>query len=70
MAGKRKIEHFAAWVNDLSGPVIGAGLLDSLAETLDKWLDRVGEQNARAIEQLRADLDGCRLQSWNELMFH
>ena len=66
--GKQKIETFVSWVRDLNGPVIGAGPLDTFAEALDKWLNHVREQNAQAIEQLRADLDRCRLREWSQLM--
>lgn len=65
--GKQKVDRFTGWVNNLNGPVIGAGPLDTTAEILEKWFNRVGEQNARAIEQLRADLAACRLRNWEEL---
>ena len=67
LEGKRKVDRFAGWVNDLSGPVIGAGPLDSMTEILQGWFDRVGRENAQAIEQLRADLDRCRLGEWDQL---
>jgi hypothetical protein len=66
--GKRKADRFIAWVNSLEGPVFGDSVADFFSEVLPGWLAHVSEQNDRAIEQIRDDLDRCRLMEWDQLL--
>jgi hypothetical protein len=68
LAAQEKVDRFVAWENTVEAPTIGAAEpLAALLESLNSWMNNVSKQNEQAIEQLRADLDRCRLKEWDDI---
>lgn len=64
------VSAFFNWVDTLEPPpyaTVDASPLEAASKLLSGWLDSVSKANDKAIEQLRDDLNQCRLRDWQEL---
>ena len=65
----RTMTVFVSWADAKINPGnLGAG--DPLAEAISlllNWLNGVSKENEEAINQLRADLEACRLKEWKDI---
>jgi hypothetical protein len=68
-AAGKKGQQFRAWCERLKPPAGDAGTdwLAAAATALDRLVERIKDQDDRAVEQLRADLEACRLRDWADL---
>ena len=67
---RERVARFVGWADGLTEGQTGAGTDDPITAALGQltdWLKGVSEANDRAIEQLRDDLERCRLKSWGDL---
>jgi hypothetical protein len=63
-----KMGAFLEWTNQIQRPWVGASdPLTAALEALSGWMGDVAKANDKAIDQLRADLEKCRLADWGDL---
>lgn len=67
-SASQKVNALLNWAAEFDTPrATGAPSLDNAADLLLQWLEGIDKLNNEAIQQLRADLERCRLRDWDDL---
>lgn len=67
-SASQKVNALLKWAAEFDTPrATGAPSLDNAADLLLQWLEGIDKLNNEAIQQLRADLERCRLRDWDDL---